>query len=612
MFITPQVPKKIQPRVRIRVHRPVNLRKLQQQGRPIRPRYQARPASRNIRRKAPIRFRVFIFVILGAIILSASGALLYFTYFQKAYSVAKLLPQDAGLYLSFNTDPKDPQNQTFDGLYEGFSAKKILSHSLERSIRNIFALSDLNYSEDVRPWLGNEIAFTKVSSDEESKIVLFAQVRSTREAKKVLERVQSRIKGGSARTETRTYNGVLYNVFSAGGEDIFVTFLKGYVIGALKEDELKTVIDVSKKDLPSLTTNATYIRTQKQLPESSVLSVYVNLIPFLRDSIEQSPEIQQKLKELGQDHIDFNQISEGKYTGIGGALTAQEKGFDAKIFMNKDQEAHQPKQQSSSQYKYFPKGSKLVVEVSTIEQLIRTIYPLLGSDDLLFSNNNQDNDESFRAFLQDMKNKYNIDFPTDLFPLGERGISFGLLPNNDKVQGDFGLILESQNSQNMREQMKRLEGFFQQLAFQTEQKQASAFLETTYQGVIVRYLQIPLFDISVNYAILGENVFISSSKQGIRSLIDVAQGRSESLASDLNFSDAYKQLSPDQSSIVYIDIMKMFFGESDTSESLINNLTGPGAAGQTIEILLQFFQSSVFTRTSTPEGDLYSGFLLTN
>jgi len=124
-----------------------------------------------------------------------------------------------------------------------------------------------------------------------------------------------------------------------------------------------------------------------------------------------------------------------------------------------------------------------------------------------------------------------LGIPVSPYAFAEMKDNYNLLYFNQESGKRLALIIETNNSQNLKNQMllwepTLLDDFKNFYPVQNPGQSASKnFLDDTYKGVLIRYKNLPSPTLTLNYTILGNFLVISTSKETMYSIIDRVLGQ---------------------------------------------------------------------------------------
>jgi hypothetical protein len=525
--------------------------------------------------------RIILPIVLVCCVL-ALGLALYALFFSRVSSVADLLPDDAVVVVSFVTDPGDKQNVQARELYDEYAAHGLLTEGTTRSFRDIYALSDLHYQRDIRPWLGKEIVLAKSSKD--ASLMLFMHVGDRRAARDALVRLQSRTHSGTPRLEERSHKRVSYNKLEAGSGDVFyIAFIEGYVVVAIQEEELHRVIDVSRRDAQPLSTNASYITVAKKLPRQHAVFFYMDTLPNLQSTL--TSVFGDEAQVI--DPLDVKILN----SGVGAVMVAEEDGFDTHIYLGEREEdvdgGQQRKGFDPRGFDVLPADTALFYETGSLDLLAGLVRQFSSSD------------SSILQLIDD------ADLMQLIGGLGDRRAIVSLLPSLRKGDYGVGIILESSQNDVRSTTLAHIESHL----LEQNIVGRGQLSEDTYQDYTIRSLPLRVGGFHLFYAVVGDMTIIANSDDTMCLLIDSVSGGVPNLASRGDLHNGFDPISiNDPESYVYVDVVNFLF----KSEVLrVANDVGfvHQSNSQTVQVLLQFFQSGVFANSSVDDEVRIQGYL---
>jgi len=119
-----------------------------------------------------------------------------------------------------------------------------------------------------------------------------------------------------------------------------------------------------------------------------------------------------------------------------------------------------------------------------------------------------------------------LEIPISPYVLSELKDNYNLLLFNQETGKRIGIIAETNNSENLKAQMRNwettmLDDFKNLYPAQLPGQAASKdFLDDNYKNVIIRYKNLPYSTLTLNYTILGNFLVIGTSKELIYSAVD--------------------------------------------------------------------------------------------
>jgi len=212
--------------------------------------------------------RLLVPVILAGIVVVVVIAV-WFYFFGKASTAAKLVPADNMMYIQMNPDAGDiiPSD---DGSYlENLGAVFWSSFSLNNPW--------FSFEDDVKPWLGDQVVLTKASPDLLDPFVLIAEVGDKSEALRTVEGLQDKFSDGSTSLSKERYKGVdIYQL----EDQVMMSgcYFKGYIVLSSQIESVKEIIRVGSGDESSLAGTKQFKKLSENLTaDDQDLSLLVSL-----------------------------------------------------------------------------------------------------------------------------------------------------------------------------------------------------------------------------------------------------------------------------------------------------------------------------------------------
>jgi hypothetical protein len=217
------------------------------------------------------RLVIALTTLLGLSVAAVAAGYL-FLFAAATDRAASLVPADTALYVNVYLQPSTGQRMNLAGLLgriPGFEDTSTLDEKIDQVAQNLLAETGLDYREQVKPWLGNQIAIAAwpTAGDEaNAEPVLLAEVKDPEAARASI----ADLEGGS--TTTETYAGVDLEVADGSAYGFVGDML---VIGPTVE-ALHAVVDVEEGG-ESLADRADFRATLDALPSDHLASVFVDL-----------------------------------------------------------------------------------------------------------------------------------------------------------------------------------------------------------------------------------------------------------------------------------------------------------------------------------------------
>jgi Protein of unknown function (DUF3352) len=221
------------------------------------------PTPRDFRRR-----RLTLVAALLAVVIAAGAVAFALTRSGEpppATGAAALVPADALAYVNLSTDPARPAVERARSLAARFPDWPLLAAaSLGRLSAIVGGSSPVDYSTDVRPWLGKEAAFAMLPTARPSaQSLLVLDVAEPARAQAFLAR------HGAA--PAAVYDGVRVLAYPSGSELAFL----GHYLAAGPDAAVRAAIDASRGRAPSLAHDPIYERAAAGEPADRVLDAYL-------------------------------------------------------------------------------------------------------------------------------------------------------------------------------------------------------------------------------------------------------------------------------------------------------------------------------------------------
>jgi Protein of unknown function (DUF3352) len=221
--------------------------------------------------------------VLGVAAVAVAGVIGYRMFFGPARDeAASLVPSNAAAYGNIFLDPSMDQKQAIRDLLERFPEAPSTDEATDQLVELIdegLAEIDMNFEDDVDPWLGNQIAGwaqlpedLMASAGGEAPDVPAAFLISSDDDDAALQFVEDASANSDDELTDRSYEGTDYKLNENEGSAAGV--VDGFlVIGT--EQGFKAVVDVSTGE-DSLADNEDFTETMDQLTEDRLASFYLD------------------------------------------------------------------------------------------------------------------------------------------------------------------------------------------------------------------------------------------------------------------------------------------------------------------------------------------------
>ncbi len=217
-------------------------------------------------------------VVAVVLLATYTDILSFLPFLGPKWAASKIMPADTGFFASINPGVEDLAGyQHLAEIYSDIPQVEDAIEELEDALEDELGIT---FEEDIKPWLGPELAFAitnlEDTLDGENPIVVMAAATRDREASDAfLEEIREYLEDEDYDVEEETYKDVTYYV----EEDTPMAFgtVGNYVILATDVDAIEDVIDTSKGDADPLSENESYTELVDALPEDAVAHVFYDM-----------------------------------------------------------------------------------------------------------------------------------------------------------------------------------------------------------------------------------------------------------------------------------------------------------------------------------------------
>jgi hypothetical protein len=209
--------------------------------------------------------------LTGAVFLAA-----HFLFLSAAIDrAAALAPANSALYVNIYLQPSTGQQTNLGGLIgrlPGFEDDASLDEKVDQVVQNLLSGTGIDYREQVKPWLGNQIALAAWPTDGDATnptTVVIAEVKDRAAADAVVADLASQ---GGATFTSETYLGVEVQV----AEGSAYAFVAEMLVIAQTAQGIQAVVDVQAGG-DALADRADFRGTMENLAADHLASLFVDL-----------------------------------------------------------------------------------------------------------------------------------------------------------------------------------------------------------------------------------------------------------------------------------------------------------------------------------------------
>jgi hypothetical protein len=221
-------------------------------------------------------------VALTALLVMAGVAVLagYLLLFSSiADRAARATPADTALYLNVYLQPSGGQRMNLFGLVgrlPGFADAASLEDKIDELAQRLLGEAGIDYTADVRGWLGPQIAIAVApgDADSEPRALLLATVKDAGEARVAVPRLMA--------TDGATYTAETYRGREAMTSDgTSYALLDGLLVVADSADRLRAAIDADADAALSLADSPAFGSAMRTVAADHLASLYVDVAQAL-------------------------------------------------------------------------------------------------------------------------------------------------------------------------------------------------------------------------------------------------------------------------------------------------------------------------------------------
>jgi hypothetical protein len=270
---------------------------------------------------------------------------------------AALVPADAPLYVEAVVKPEGEVRE---------DAEAALSRLLDTddpaaTIRDALDSAseegddgDLNFSEDVEPWLAQRVGVSVTSFADEGEFALVAAIADRGEAEAAVQRIAER---EDTPPEERSYQGVDYVVTE---DDDALGIVEDFVVAAADGATFESVVDVAAGG-ESLADNTEATEVRDDVPEERLMSVYA-----------EGRAVLDGLEEAGQLDADARRELEERFGDAEGAFVGWGTAAEDAMALELTGPAGEDASEGSDMLAAMPQASWLAFAASGVGEQLRS------------------------------------------------------------------------------------------------------------------------------------------------------------------------------------------------------------------------------------------------
>lgn len=265
--------------------------------------------------------------------------------------VDRMVPSDADVYATVLLDPSLSQKLNLKGLVgnvPSLGSTSALQDRVDQGMDLLLRPEGLSFANDVRPWLGTQVALAMKLTDGTPTTVLIASTDDGR-AQATLARIRGTIEGKADSWTTLQHGGVTVSVGTpaSGGDGtpLAYAYVDHTAIVGDSAAMIEEVVDTDQGRHAALRTSTAYTNTLKRLPADHLGIVYASgpgITSALRGALNGSGA-----GDAATLHL-FDQNA-AAFKSLGVAISAQSKGIAADVALVTDPSQLPPAERSAVQ-----------------------------------------------------------------------------------------------------------------------------------------------------------------------------------------------------------------------------------------------------------------------
>lgn len=498
-------------------------------------------------------FQMFLFeTLVGRIILGISIALvivLFFFVYQwhSAKSIfIDLLPQQTTLGF---VEIKD---------WREFQEKIDPNQSLETEMNT---LTQLDFSTQVAPWLGNDIAIALIHTNQQTGTVFLTQSTDATQSTKFFETLAHGLADEIISENTDQH--VIYSF--ASSLPLYYTYDNGVLIVADNKAHIEQILQTSAGQMASLKESDYVNKIQNNLPRNKGLFAFIQHEVVL-NSFEQIQQIMHgyaplvelfKASGVSMQFIQNDLVIHGTVHADKTALESQ------KVYESNEKFSAQLINEVPAQYTiFYDSGMNVGKQIEDTLDDLNELNPAFAT--------------IAEGILETQVKKYlggTLSFRADIIPLLSKEYAFFASLDPEIGKPTFNVILETESldlsQRRLSEVFKGLVDYSAQVVPTVRERTLPDgttvqelvadeskvnILSETYNNIAIEGIDIIGYPFGYYYATNNNRAYISTHPASLKKLLDSSEHTQESLAKDANFQSLNRRLLLNTDELVFIDI----------------------------------------------------------
>jgi len=445
----------------------------------------------------------------------------------------QLVPASSEVVVTAYLDPSAGQKVNLMALADRFPALRD-DQGVRRQVDDVLdsALEGTGLShEDVRPWLGSQVAIVvDVGANVDLPTVSFLVASKDDDAAR--EALDKALQSSLGTEQTSEYRGAAMHIFGSGTSSVGYVIVDHVVVLSNHSIGLTRVIDVSAGSALAIADDPAFQETISSLPEGKLGLAYVNPTEIVNRVLSESG-----LGAVGTaPGLDLLRA----IRGVGATLSAHPDGLAFDVAMRLDPSKLDPATRLQLDQPVHENGVLGFVPadayvVATQQGLDQTLKPTV--DQLLTT-----------AEGEQIRQRIGVD---DALAALTGDLAFEVGPGSGPVPAAGAIVIGVRDASAVQ---RTLDG----LADLTEVPKGT-WRASTYLGTTIRYLDDPALTgtgFVPAYAVVDGAAIVASSPTEIRKVIDTGAGSGPNIGASSSYGRAVARV-PDGGSIVYLDVAAM-------------------------------------------------------
>jgi Protein of unknown function (DUF3352) len=230
-------------------------------------------------------------VLLAALLVVGGGgsAAAFFLMRGASEELLQLVPASSEVVVTAYLDPSAGQKINLIALADRFPAlrdDRQIRQEVDDVLDSALAGTGLRH-EDVRPWLGSQVAIVvDVGANDDVPTVSFLVASKDDDA--AMETLERALKGSLGTEETSEYRGATMHVFDSGASFVGYVIVDHVVVLSNRSIGLTRVVDVAEGTTRAIVDDPTFLDTISSLPEGRLGLAYVNPTEIVNQALSAS------------------------------------------------------------------------------------------------------------------------------------------------------------------------------------------------------------------------------------------------------------------------------------------------------------------------------------